>query len=404
MSRRIALVLWSLCPLFAVACSRGPTAPPGAASAAEPVASGPSQRAAPRHAGLRLATWNLAWLNEAEGDGPVRRSAEDYERLRRYAERIDADIVAFQEVDGERAAARVFAPERYALAIAAERKPQRTGFAYEKHLRVTRYPDHTALDLGGDLRAGVDIGVALDGGSELRLLAVHLKSGCHQEPLGTPGKHCEKFARQLVALEAWIDARAAEGVPFAVLGDFNRRFFARPAEPSWTAIDDADPPEADLFSPTEGKTARCWDGAHPHFVDHLVFSRSAARLLDLASFQEHVYDAADARHKRVLSDHCPLSIALAVTPLAGGSAPEPRAAARAEPANVVTAPAGSVTPATAGEAPIKGNISAKGKKLYHRPDCPSYAATRIDESRGERFFATEAEAQAAGWTRAPNCP
>jgi micrococcal nuclease len=45
---------------------------------------------------------------------------------------------------------------------------------------------------------------------------------------------------------------------------------------------------------------------------------------------------------------------------------------------------------------IKGNISANGK-IYHLPGSPDYDRTRIDESRGERWFCSVAEAQAAGW-------
>ncbi|RQP08077.1 MAG: thermonuclease family protein [Paracoccus sp. BP8] len=47
--------------------------------------------------------------------------------------------------------------------------------------------------------------------------------------------------------------------------------------------------------------------------------------------------------------------------------------------------------------PIKGNISNKGERIYHTPWSPAYAKTRIDESRGERWFCDEAEAIAAGW-------
>ena len=49
---------------------------------------------------------------------------------------------------------------------------------------------------------------------------------------------------------------------------------------------------------------------------------------------------------------------------------------------------------------IKGNINSKGDKIYHAPGAPSYAATKIDESKGERWFRSEEQARAAGW-RAP---
>jgi len=51
---------------------------------------------------------------------------------------------------------------------------------------------------------------------------------------------------------------------------------------------------------------------------------------------------------------------------------------------------------------IKGNISSGGK-IYHLPGCGSYEKTAIDESAGERWFCSEAEAAAAGWRKAKNC-
>jgi pSer/pThr/pTyr-binding forkhead associated (FHA) protein len=49
---------------------------------------------------------------------------------------------------------------------------------------------------------------------------------------------------------------------------------------------------------------------------------------------------------------------------------------------------------------IKGNINSKGDKIYHVPGSAKYAATKIDETKGERWFTSEDEAVVAGW-RAP---
>jgi endonuclease YncB( thermonuclease family) len=57
-------------------------------------------------------------------------------------------------------------------------------------------------------------------------------------------------------------------------------------------------------------------------------------------------------------------------------------------------------PAPARDCKIKGNISSKGKRIYHVPGSRWYNRTKIDESKGERWFCSEEEAQAAGW-RAP---
>lgn len=47
--------------------------------------------------------------------------------------------------------------------------------------------------------------------------------------------------------------------------------------------------------------------------------------------------------------------------------------------------------------PIKGNISSNGH-IYHAPWSPWYAKTKIDASKGERWFCSEREAIDAGWT------
>lgn len=54
---------------------------------------------------------------------------------------------------------------------------------------------------------------------------------------------------------------------------------------------------------------------------------------------------------------------------------------------------------------IKGNVTFEGsEKIYHVPGCDYYEETRINTDYGERWFCTEAEAQAAGWREAHNCP
>lgn len=51
---------------------------------------------------------------------------------------------------------------------------------------------------------------------------------------------------------------------------------------------------------------------------------------------------------------------------------------------------------------IKGNISSNGK-LYHLPGCSSYQATVVDQKKGELWFCSEADAEAAGWKKATGC-
>lgn len=51
---------------------------------------------------------------------------------------------------------------------------------------------------------------------------------------------------------------------------------------------------------------------------------------------------------------------------------------------------------------VKGNIDARGRKLYHLPGSPNYNQVVIDPSKGEKCFDTEQDAVDAGWIKAGN--
>jgi endonuclease YncB( thermonuclease family) len=49
---------------------------------------------------------------------------------------------------------------------------------------------------------------------------------------------------------------------------------------------------------------------------------------------------------------------------------------------------------------IKGNISRSGERIYHRPGQRDYAKTSIRTEKGERWFCSPQDAEAAGWRAA----
>ncbi len=265
---------------------------------------------------LKLATWNIAWLTlRAEGDPALprdvaRREPVDLDRLAHYARRLDADIVALQEVDGPEAAARVFDPAAYAFFFPAERDVQRTGFAVRRTLRATQNPDLEALDLipqaRFSLRRGTDITVEVPGGV-LRLLSIHLNAGCRDAPLGRPGRECESLSRQTEILAGWAGARRREGMAFAIMGDFNRAMAGTDDE-LMHALSSAAP----LTRATEGFSDPCWAGARGprRFIDHILLGGEARRWLVPDSLRVLVYAERDAAARERLSDHCPLSVRL----------------------------------------------------------------------------------------------
>ena len=252
---------------------------------------------------IKIATWNIEHLRDRVGEPPGGRTEDDFRRLRQHAERLDADVIAVQEVENADALARVFDPAEYRFFVSNRNHAQRTALAVRRSISAKRLPDLAALGAGGRLRHGVDIGISL-GGQTVRLLSIHLKSFCFQGSVASPGKDaCRKLAMQIPALERWIDARATEGTPFAVLGDFNRRFDA-PGDDFWPRIADGDPAHLKLHRATAGKRAACNRGRYPLFIDHIVYGRLLARRVVPGSFEELVYAGTP------LSDHCPISVVL----------------------------------------------------------------------------------------------
>jgi endonuclease YncB( thermonuclease family) len=48
---------------------------------------------------------------------------------------------------------------------------------------------------------------------------------------------------------------------------------------------------------------------------------------------------------------------------------------------------------------IKGNISSSGTRIYHVPGGQYYNRTKVNQSKGERWFCSEEKARAAGWRK-----
>ena len=91
-------------------------------------------------------------------------------------------MIAVQEVDGVAAAKRVFSSDVYEYHFAAKSGFQQVGFIVKKEIPWQANPDYNALDVNGKLRPGADI-TLFPNGKPVRLLVLHLKSGCFDEPL-----------------------------------------------------------------------------------------------------------------------------------------------------------------------------------------------------------------------------
>lgn len=267
---------------------------------------------------LRIATWNLEHLNHTDDAGCVPREQADYDAIADRIREIDPDVVAFQEVENADAALRVFPATHWHVEVSARPETpaarecwrltgnylhhQATGFAIRKEIAYQRNEDLQSLGDPASDRWGTDITVIF-GDRQLRLLSLHLKSGCwsaEQDSNEARMLTCTTLRNQIHEVRAWADRREDEGTAFGILGDFNRRL-AVSDDWAWSALS----PES---SPLDLLTAEIEYQCDPRFeehIDHIVLDADAAALLVPESTREW-YPRDDH------PDHCAISADLQV--------------------------------------------------------------------------------------------
>ena len=282
---------------------------------------------------LTLAAWNIEHLAADDGKGCRPRDAAGYEAIRRYLDRADADVIAFQEVENLRAAERVFPASMYDVHIsqrparkfpecydiANDRLMQRTGFAVRKDmtgrlgLQAVRQPDVRELQGVHDSgRWGVYLVLEQVGASHagsmpawpsLHLLSIHLKSRCtYQAITGKKTKpDCVILHGQVDALSAWINARTRLQQDFIIAGDFNRQL-DQLSDAVWIRLESGGKsgPYADLEKALHGvEHPQPYNRKYPYAIDHIIYNQAMDSLLLEA---EAFFDVGAGSY----SDHLPL--------------------------------------------------------------------------------------------------
>ncbi len=274
-----------------------------------------AQAAAPTAtpAAIKLATWNLEWLTTRPTGDPslpddaTTKLPADIATLAAYAAHLDADAVGIEEVDGPEIAARIFPADRYQIFMTGDHVVQRVGIAVRRGFEVVRHPDLLALDVTSPdaehhLRSGLDVTITR-AGLQLRVLVVHLKTGCWRSGFSeTEPYQCKLLHRQLEILKAWLEARQAEHVPFVLMGDFNRNM------PAHDVFLDALEASAPMVLATSGHISPCWGGEN--FIDHIFAGGPAAPWLEPETLRVMVYRETSPEMKERLSDHCAVSVLL----------------------------------------------------------------------------------------------
>ena len=319
---------------------------------------------------VRIVSWNINNLHHTEGEGipdrtnvPIRTRA-DYERIREVliSPTLDGDIIAFQETNGPEAVRKVLPGNASDWTVCHESRfdrdqtgnfspatrPDRIYTAVA--VRRAAFPDVrcTELNIGVVGEDGRPVRNAAGatvrrGGLQFDVYSVHLKSGCHQDPISEPrSENCRVLSRNVDELEKAIDDLTRRGVVFMLAGDFNRRLnlqgFDDQTDELWADIDDGTPAPLDLERSPKGSTGPCWPGENPVFrqpIDFFVFNedmwprvvkdaqgRPDFHKLGLATFAPDLPPS----QRNKLSDHCPIRTTLN---LPTGAAPGPASGAQA---------------------------------------------------------------------------
>lgn len=228
------------------------------------------------------------------------RDSADLDRIARYARSLDADVIAFQEVEDAAVAASIF--EGYQICIAGGRGLQHVGFAVRAGIAHRCGQPLDAISLGGAQRAGMRLLLFPDSPRAVELLTVHLKSGCADASLDSGAAACSLLGAQARQLSAWIGAHARSR--FILLGDFNR---------------------GDSDVAADKRVGACWrrprecalrvrerrrgvpqlhiGTSFTRAIDHILVSRALAPDVVPASFLKVGYRESDALRYR-LPDHC----------------------------------------------------------------------------------------------------
>ena len=318
---------------------------------------------------LRVATFNIAWLAdrplpdmaavracEAEARAypaldarPTPscrqgrfRTAAAYQLLARQVASLRADLIAFEEVEGAEALARVLEPDGRVPSATAQGiqrgadwwwlvNPlpidgrQRVALAVRRELvrelRVTSLPE-LGQPLTREARGGLLARLTFQDGRQLLVLVVHLKSGCQDFSAPTI-PDCRQLAAQLPILARFLDDLESLGLPLLVLGDFNLRFTAQSGQAApdgaWSLLDNGQPAGARLERLTTGfvQPAGCFlprYGNRP--IDHILLAGTLVGHGIPGSLQAHPFmtSSKPPRLRRgaqwFLSDHCPLSVVI----------------------------------------------------------------------------------------------
>lgn len=265
---------------------------------------------------LTISSWNIEWLstNEAVNKFSDKREQADFDKLGTYFQSLNADVVAFQEVDDVNAIQRV-AGDQYQILMSDRALPknsnhqfkevnQYTGFAVRKGVALTDYADFPLETTSNSKLRFASYIVIETETKPIHMLSVHLKAGC--SGAYKSNRDCSRLKEQAQQLNKWIKQRERNNEDYAILGDFNHNL-AYSRDWMWkelTQYTDAQLATRKTRADCKVRSKRNNHRTHQFrsVIDHIVVSES----LNTDPAKQQVFKTQDVLDYK-LSDHCPVS-------------------------------------------------------------------------------------------------
>ncbi|BED91377.1 hypothetical protein PspMM1_38450 [Pseudoalteromonas sp. MM1] len=265
---------------------------------------------------LKVVTWNVEHLAYPINTGCKPRTLSDIEAMKAYANSLNADIFALQEVASKEALKQIFPQSEWQLIVSnraaspaytcrktgALSTQQKVAFAVKKSIPVLKSTPFEPLGLTKTgLRYGLQLTVNSPQGPT-DILNVHMKSGCFVDDyLKSDSPACKTYAQQAPVLDSWIAKREAANTPYIVLGDFNHRISAPYNRLTRTLISN------ERSTSITTKNLPGCQARYPAPIDHIIVGKMDATNI-ANSAQVHLFK--NMQKEAMLSDHCAVSVSI----------------------------------------------------------------------------------------------
>lgn len=266
---------------------------------------------------FKVVTWNVEHLAYPINTGCKPRTPSDIEAMKAYANSLNADIFALQEVASKEALKQIFPQSEWQLIVSnraaspaytcrktgALSTQQKVAFAVKKSIPVLKSMPFEALGLTkAGLRYGLQLTVNTPQGAT-DILNVHMKSGCFVDDyLKSDSPACKTYAQQAPVLDSWIAKRETANTPYIVLGDFNHRISAPYNRLTRTLISN------ERSTNITTKNLPGCQARYPAPIDHIIVGKMDAENI-ANSAQVHLFK--NMQKEAMLSDHCAVSVSIA---------------------------------------------------------------------------------------------